>query len=138
MKRRIAPAHAFALRLAAQYLFYALDSGAAREGFSPGQVWYFTAIAVSGSLRWLGESGTTSLFDYPVWTPFLRSRSRPSDPNESLVQRRLRDSKKRTGDQVAEEDAGGDDDGVHEPVEGRVLGHNAWVKWLRGHCTDGA
>jgi hypothetical protein len=30
------------------------------------------------------------------------------------------------GDQVAEENAGGDGDDVHEPVEGSVFVHNAW------------
>jgi hypothetical protein len=35
-------------------------------------------------------------------------------------------SKKPGDDQVAEEDAGGDDDDVHESVEGSVFVHNAW------------
>ena len=35
-------------------------------------------------------------------------------------------SEKPGGDQVAEEDAGGDDDDVHEPVERSLFVHNAW------------
>jgi len=36
------------------------------------------------------------------------------------------DSEKPGHDQVAEEDAGGDDDDVHEPVERSLFVHNAW------------
>ena len=39
--------------------------------------------------------------------------------------RGLWDSENSGGDQVAEEDAGGDDDGVHS-VERGVFVHNAW------------
>src|ERR1043166_97284 len=44
---------------------------------------------------------------------------------------RFPDSKKPGGDQVAEEDAGGDDDDVHEPVERSLFVHYAWGQWLR-------
>ena len=51
--------------------------------------------------------------------------------------RRLRDSEKPGGDQVAEEDAGGDDGGVHS-VEGGVFVHRALRYWLPPYRTGRA